>query len=495
MMEMKEWSRLDTVDLILEIENELKLDELTIDNVKVWPWLRIKLFFFLINSLERGGIVPINEEKKILSFYTKLKSIKLIASHLFKYSNQKSKDYVFIGSKLHRTQQNGSWMNKFVDPLIYKAGINEHSVIFDIDISFNKIYNSKNVYFLPVLKQIEKYLLGKNKTPDNKDELKQVIDSIDKVIKTKAIGGPIDVQQEFTKRILKSWSRITSEAFLWEKIFNKVKPKAVFTLCYYSESVLAANIAASRCNIPKVELQHGPINNLHLSYGSFSNIPNSHNSEFLPDIFLTWDQNSKECLENSFNNKQIINLGHPWLDYNQELLSSQDKISDSKRDIITYALQPSKEMGNQFPDYLLRWINESKGEYAWWFRLHPRQFEEYDKIKKLLEEQLDGVEWELEIPTYAPLPKVLSQSKYLITFCSGVISEAAFMGVPSIALSDLATKYYKAEHELKMLYIISDDDKAQTWQAIKVKLHHKIKLKVLKRNNSFDLFKELISRF
>lgn len=489
-MEQRKWSRVEIVNLVLDIERELKFENLTIDGIKIWPWVRIKLFVFLINSLERKNNISIEKKNWKNELINKCKNIKYVASHIYKYSILKKSDYLFVGSKAYRVKESGSWMNRFFDPLILNEKIQNRSVSIDIDITFGATFNNEHVLYLPIIKKILKLRNKRsNVSNNNKKTLQDLVDEINTAIKSRNVGCEIDIKNGFKAKLFKGWDKVIGDALVWEKIFQKVRPKAIFTLCYYADSVFAANLAASRCNVRTIELQHGPINHLHLAYGSFYNIQGCKGSQLLPNSFLAWDASSRNALVESFEKKTVIDFGHPWLDYNR--LKTVSKVNTDRK-IITYALQPSREMGNPFPDFLIKWINDSKDEYIWWFRLHPRQFKEYESIKNTLSDLLIDVKWELDAPTSKPLPEVLIQSKYIVTFCSGVISEAAFMGVPSIALSEIANDYYRHEREIKMLYVINDKDKSISWQSFSGKLQSYIVLNTVKRQNSFYSFKKVL---
>jgi hypothetical protein len=374
--------------------------------------------------------------------------------------------------------------------LIINSKLQKESISIDIDINFDN--NNSKCFYFPTLKNIISFKnRSQNICSKERNTLLQIVETLKEIIKTNNLGIESSLLDGFETKLISAWVNTKRDASIWEFIFKRINPKAVFTLCYYADSVFAANLAASKLNLPKIEFQHGPINHLHLAYGSFDNASACHDSQFFPNIFLTWDANSKKVLDESLSGKQVINFGHPWFDYCEQ---QSNQSIEGKKKIITYALQPSQEMGVPLPMYLVKWINQSKDEYDWWFRLHPRQLSEYDEIRKSLEILLVDVKWEIDFPTTAPLPEILSQSSYVVTYCSGVISEAAFVGVPSIALSEIANDYFKQELELKMLYVVEEEDKATNWEDLLKKLQSVIQAKILERENSFISFNNLVEK-
>ena len=48
-------NRHDIKEFILKLENDFSVDEWSINNVDIWPILRVKLFLILVSSLEKSN--------------------------------------------------------------------------------------------------------------------------------------------------------------------------------------------------------------------------------------------------------------------------------------------------------------------------------------------------------------------------------------------------------------------------------------------------------
>jgi hypothetical protein len=474
---MKNWNREQIVELILKIEENKELINSRIDGVLIWPWIRVKLFFIFLEKFEGRALSnkPISDKhqsSKIGSALTYLKEIlKLV---LLRRSN-----FLFVGANSHREVFNTFSYNKFFD-LFRSKNLNSNGVLIEYSESTKDAYlEGKNLSF-DILKRYSKYFFRVEKSEKYFwDELKSVLeDNVEHFSEDERIY--------FINRLKNHWLVINSEKKVWIKILKFLKPEKIFTLCYYSSSVYSLNLAAHELEIPTIELQHGPINNFHLAYGSFSRISHLHSSFLLPDQFLVWDKFSLDVLSNSFPEKEINIIGLPWFNF---LDHSGSKNNNEKKEIL-YALQPRSEIGDLFPEFLINWIKQSKDDCIWLIRMHPRQASERDDIVKRLSAESIYDLVDIDFASSAPLPSLLSSCDLVFTNFSGVVIEAAVMGVPSVALHPNALIYFSSQQESKNMFYF-DRNLDVSWRELLSMLDEYFDEISEIKYNSFEIFDKL----
>ena len=147
---MKNKSNFKFDDYFKELEHNYPVNHWRIDDIYIWPYIRIKLYFFLLSKKINQG----NESKTniIASFSSKPKKnignskiielSKAIISNKIFFSKLRKKKIVFVGSHFHRVQEDGVAFNRFFDSMI-KSHQLENDVYFleyqkIIEDSFNK---------------------------------------------------------------------------------------------------------------------------------------------------------------------------------------------------------------------------------------------------------------------------------------------------------------------------------------------------------------------
>ena len=197
-------------------------------------------------------------------------------------------------------------------------------------------------------------------------------------------------------------------------------------------------------------MQHGPQTDIHLSYGSWSCVPNE-GYDVLPRNFWCWDNYSKDVLERwtSKNKKySVIVVGHPWVEY-----WKQNKEEYFDKNFILYSLQPNPITLQQlFTPAIIRLIKESHEK--WFIRLHPRQLIELDKIKSFLQEKNALQNVNIENATNDALPVLLSNAKKHITHSSGCALEASYYGLKTILINEIGLKSFPNLIETNMATFI-----------------------------------------
>lgn len=426
-------NREDIKNYILKIEQQFPVDSWKVNHLAIWPILRIKLFFYLINVVETENISQIKKKRKhsiLQKIKIQLKKIDVVF-HYFSWLNKlPSKKYLFVGADAHRVNFKSKRFNRYFDILIDKHQIEEKSMYFEYGTDTKNQFNSNLIYtFKKALKGY--FVLNKKKSIQVQFSGNQYEEFLN-FLNQESFNQ--NFLKKYTKSNLEKW---TAETFFhkvnfFTKTLQKIKPVQIMLLCYYTEDNFALIVAANQLGIKTIDMQHGPQTDIHLSYGSWSKIP-SEGYSLLPSVFWSWDEYSKKVLNKWIKNNvnySVINIGNPWVDF----WKTADSDSEFK-DYIFYSLQPNPITIEQlFPKPIIDFIKNKP--YSWFIRLHPRQMHEIENIKNYLKKYdvLDLVN--IEQATNDPLPKLLINCAVHVTHFSGSALEASFLDVFTVLINE-----------------------------------------------------------
>src|SRR5690606_13309608 len=278
----------------------------------------------------------------------------------------------------HRVNYKGARFNRYFDIIIEKEKIKDRSIYFEYASDCDNQYNKKSV--IKFEEPLKGFLYFKKSIKIHSKNLEGYESFLNYLEK-----HPIyrDFIESNSIESLLSWykNRFGKKLCFFKNVLNSIKPKQVAVLCYYSENLYALIAAANNLEIKTVEMQHGPQTDIHLSYGSWSCIPEE-GYMVMPRIFWNWDNYSQEVLQKWINKNNLYSsvlVGNPWVDYWKQM-----KNTYKFHDFILYSLQPNPITLDQlFTPEIINCIKKTK--WKWFIRLHPRQMDEIDKIKNLLE--------------------------------------------------------------------------------------------------------------
>ncbi|WP_055448735.1 hypothetical protein [Lacinutrix mariniflava] len=437
-------SRTYIKDLILNIECDFPVNNWKANNIHLWPYLRIKLFFYLIKTLEvkpENYVLQDNQFKKkaILKQVKRALGIKfrqvqkIIAYYSWK-NKLEPKDIIFVGADSHRVDYRGARFNRYFDVLIEKNNWLLNSIYFEYASKFDNQYNPKNV--LKFKEALNGFQILKKK--------KEIIFSLDGYPEFLSYLESQTIFNEFVKTYsvgkLTTWCQniFFSKKEFFTVILKKIKPKKIAILCYYSEDIYPLIAAANELGIETIEMQHGPQNKLHLSYGSWSVVPKE-GYDILPRTFWCWDDFSKNEIKSWTKNNTLYNVivtGNPWVNYWKEKNNNY-----IYKNYVLYSLQPEPIPYNVlFTPIIIKTIKNSSK--TWFIRLHPRQLNDIGKIKKTLKENNILHLVNIDNATQDPLPQLLLNCCVHITHSSGSTLEANCFNIKTILINKMGLLYY-----------------------------------------------------
>jgi len=421
---------MDIEKLIREIEISTPTDQIMVNGVQVWPF--IKIFFFDQLYVDGGTVVS-------LSYAVKLKLIKSLLFGVFK--SEKHKKYLLFSSSLQRKQLNGIWYDKLISPianklpdhLIYEMPVYEH-----IASAKRPAENAKTSLHLRIKEWLVKRKLKNSDLNWSGRELLEELCNTHKVkINIDELAKRFVAQQQVAQQLIKKNPTL----------------KAVFMVTPYMQM---GYVYAFRkhANVDVVELQHGVINRSHFGYASYR----SYTPELFPSQLWSWGEGVREIFKGDsiqFNQDQIHPIGHFYLD---EVASKQKNTSITKSTSTfehTVAVSLQDDLTGE---KLIPWVINAAEEYSQIaFLLVPRK-----KTKAYYEANFDFPQNILFSPVDV-YETILSTDFHMTVFSSCAI-EAPALGRANIMvdIDGKAKAYYEAKLSMENTRFILDQKQLPT---------------------------------
>ena len=433
-------SRNDIKDFILQVESKFSVNDWQVDGVHIWPYLRIRLFFFLIRQVEQ-----INNQTDQSNFHHQSDQLsKLSPFHFLKYllkqiygrlflsnffSRLPQKKIIFLGSDAHRVPFKNKRYNRYFDVLIDKYNIHQDAIYFEYDSkALGNQYNQDLVYkFQKALQYFLKY------RRDEKIEVK-----LDRYADFLTYLEESGVGSSFIKsnsnQHIDLWARgFIKKIQFFKTIINSIDPEKLVILCYYSDNVMAFTAAANQEGVKTIEMQHGPQTAIHMAYSNWTKIP-ALGYDMLPRHYWCWDFYSKEIIS-TWAKPPLYSVqisGNPWVNYWKENVHEY-----SHKNFVLYALQPNQVCTIQqlFPPSIVNFIKNQP--YQWFLRLHPRQIPERESLVNYLKQNGISELVNIDEATNDPLPLLLLNAALHVTHCSGSTIEAAFFDTHTVLINKI----------------------------------------------------------
>jgi hypothetical protein len=215
-------------------------------------------------------------------------------------------------------------------------------------------------------------------------------------------------------------------------------------------------LACREVGITSVEIQHGVQGEFHPGYGSWFAVPAT-GYETRPRLFWSWDERSAAAIRKWSAQAPMahgaIVGGNPWLEW--WMRGATDEIRRTEAAIAAHRheaggrhhiLVTLDAKGQTVPAILADAIRLAPADWRWWLRLHPVDQEERGAQAR---QALAALGLRLELLDWAtayPLPALLRQMDCHVTMgLSTVVSEAAALGVRSVACDSGAADLYPVE--------------------------------------------------
>ncbi len=229
---------------------------------------------------------------------------------------------------------------------------------------------------------------------------------------------------------------------------DRVQPRAVLCVSWYSDVAMALCLAASRRGIPSVDLQHG-VTAQNPAYEGWSRFPTGGYAT-VPDRFWCWRASDAQPVQawgpDAEAHHRAFVGGHPWVAFwstdRPETAPLLDRVRALRGHGLTVLVSLAWSSG--LSDQLKQVLLAAPPDQTFWVRLHPLMDREREEIRTWCRDHL-GDRALVDAPTDLPLPLLLREADVHLTHNSTVIQEAAACGVPSVTIDPRSIQTYAPE--------------------------------------------------
>lgn len=443
---------------LLRLESNYPVDQWEVDGIKVWPYLRIKLFIDLLKySKQKPTTIFKNTDFKPPR-KTIIKQVFQVFKDLFYllrfFLKLQTKSVIYYGGHFHRTKIDDVYFNRFFDALSYNYGLSGDHYIFE----FLKIYNrnfyqssvldlSSSINAFNTLQKIKTKILKQRKTIS-----KVSLQQYDDFLKDVSQLNRFIVLDSYAELSVTRWAKkiIDLQPF-FKAVYKRVQPKYVVYAGYYGYDQLYASIyAANSMEIKTVDVQHGPQTNTHMVFSDWTKIPEK-GYFLMPKSYWNWDEPSKANILKwgASNGIEAKCIGQPYINY----FNATNKVTISKQPYVLYSFQAKPFSLKDFlSDSILSLIRTL--DFIWILRLHPSSYITKADVEGFVKDKgvLDKVK--IEDAKSSPLPISILESTWHITHFSGCVIEAMMLDTPSIIINDFGQAIYKDYIDQKKVFYV-----------------------------------------
>lgn len=423
-------NRDDIKDFILGLEQQFPVNNWTCGGLHLWPFIRIRLFFYLIDRLEKQTSQIVGIDIKPLGWRDHLRGLASAAFYRAGMPNRHKK-FVFASADAHYVNHEGVRFNRFFDPWLKDEKLAGESAILLYDSSApDGRYRQENILRYPLLLEGYLYLTRNFAATKLEYDLSGYQEFLD-VLDQKPLTQPF--AKVFTPKSLVRFMQYDFHLRMrfFTKLWKRIQPEKVAMLCYYgSRDAYAMIAAANRLGIPTAELQHGPQTDIHLCYGNWNNLPAT-GYDVLPRTFWCWDDETAGVMRQWAGRNPLYRVevtGNPWVEFWRGR-----SVDYREKGFVLYTLQTAPlTLETLFPPQLVSVIKQDAR--TWYIRLHPRQLKDMESIREYLSKLGIADKINLDNGTSDPLPLLLTHASLHLTHFSGSVIEAAQLGTPTILL-------------------------------------------------------------
>ena len=259
--------------------------------------------------------------------------------------------------------------------------------------------------------------------------------------------------------LIPSLNRLEGSKIAFEKLILNKTTQELYLINSYNLISMGFIYAAQLKDIKSIEIQHGIINEDHVCYSLWNEIPKGGYNTFPSDIYV-WDEWSRVALQQLNEKSETTNIclvGHPWISKYSGIkkghshLFNDYKVREKRKNILV-TLQPVNEI---LPSFFYEFIELYGNESDWHIRLHPAQKQDV-KVLEQIESIFEGTRFNFQDASAYPLPEILSKMDVHITQWSSCTIEAQMMKVPTVLIHENGRKYFNEYLSDPLINIIED---------------------------------------
>lgn len=456
--------------LINEAEERFPVSEWTWNGIHVWPYVRIRLNYDLIRLSQAKYVVSRRDGWVRRTMRHAEYMVGGLAGHLrAKWRDAEMSDVVhpadvlFLSDGVSFSQERGKWLERFCEPIAEQLRRDNVSGLLLTPLHHYYIpRNAPSVYIQSSLDAAAAYgLLAFRASQRAANWSLEGYEELPVWLNQRTNGASL-CGKKWLKRSMIIVDAITKR---FVDLIQKVRPRLVMQVSYYSTIGMACNVACRKLGVPVFDIQHGVQGELHVAYGRWRNVPET-GYAMLPRYFWCWSQDEAETIHRwagaHSRRHQALVGGNPylamWRKGDSQIVSECDRhlksIMPAQRRRVLVTLQfgfaTETELGN-----LLEAIRQTINECDWWVRFHPTmEMDEREEASRLF--MSAGLSREhLDLPSSLPLYALLRHVDVHVTHSSSTVIEASHFGVPSVIVSAFGAELFPAYIRSGVAYLAS----------------------------------------
>ena len=358
------------IDSFLEFEEENKMFQVKIEGIKIWHLIRIQIYCYLAEQFGLGKLLLDFEPVKSDTVKRTWKDLireKVVCNQ---YRAGRRDVLIFPNGAKYKDNQ-GYYRCRYTD-LLDRAMTRPHYLLDGkSDEGGYARQRSKNVLYadLEIFKKINQ--IKQDYKLINKSELeKKIAAPIEKYYKCK-------IEVRFKQKgldMVNTLLRIRGYFIdYYNYMLHKIKPKIIIITCAYDWDKMFLCEVAKEKGIPVVELQHGTIGRLHISY----NFKEKMYLSTFPDYIFVYGQLEKKKPRLPIDSSRVIPVGFPELENCYKTSRKERRNIKKNRKQILFISQGIPEIA-QYAEAAANLLDNEK--YRIIFKLHPREYGNWKKI-------------------------------------------------------------------------------------------------------------------
>ena len=405
-------------ELIWYLEDKYKLLDKDINEVKAWQIARFAVFRSLSEKFNLSEQVHTK-----LSLYSKMKKVlTYFKNTIFKNPFFNNKCDILVLSHPRPVNVNNEIIDVYTKYFIDELKENNISYL-ELEPPFFGVHSKSSInntaytdFFTLAIGFISKFI----KIKFLEDE-KDCINIINKHF-SKSFEKKINI----TKSLKRNIARYKVGYFLYTKLLKKLKIKKVYLVVSYVNANLVS--AAKSLGIEVIEIQHGVFSKYHLGY-SYPN--RTRDLGCFPDKFLVWNEYWKDLMKFPISDENIIIRKFDFLEINKK------KYKNIKKQNQVVVLSQGN-IGNKIAQLLIDNIEIFKNIHIK-YKLHPSEFDRYEKYESLKE--LTKLHSNIEIIKDTNLHELLAKSRFQLGVNSTALYEGVEFGCETILFDTSGLEY------------------------------------------------------
>ncbi|QFJ53966.1 hypothetical protein [Pseudobutyrivibrio xylanivorans] len=403
-----------TIENFLEFERKYKCNSIRIYDIPVWTLYRYEVH----NTIKKYTI------GKGEGSQTPFKKSELFAMALnaLKPLPRKKVDVIFVADgRRNRNIDTGVYENIFFDEVSKKF----NSILLEHPDNHTHLQPNgmDNVFFtdrVSFYTNIAVKLSTKFNTKKRQAYTKAVEENYGEIFKAiETTFGP-DVYDELVEGFVDRMYYYEINKKFCGKILDRVQPKLIMELCYFSMESFAYSALGKERGIPTAEYAHG------FSFPSWTPVQFNpeDNSEVLPDYHLVYSRTQEDVVHMPSNVK-VLTVGFPFFERERAKYKAKYPKDDK-----TICFMSTEREGVEISKIAAAVADKIGDEYHIIYKLHPKEFSFYkEKYPWLLDKKVDIIDT-LDNHIF----RYLAESKVAISTVSASVWESIGFGCGSILL-------------------------------------------------------------